>query len=73
MRSPGVRSLDERYRRDSGCRRIEPRSAQVSGVDGLRTMSGIRSFGGHGCSLVGWHLTIGWSDGGSFGEMRGKS
>jgi hypothetical protein len=59
---PRVRSLDERYRDNSGCRRIVSRSAQVCGVVGLRTMAGIRSFGEHGCSFGGWHLTIGWSD-----------
>jgi hypothetical protein len=59
---PRVRSLGESYRSDSGCRRIEPRSAQVCGVDDLRTMAGIRNFGEHGCSFGGWHLTIGWSD-----------
>jgi len=58
----GVRGLDERYRRDFGCRRIEPRSAQVCEVDGLRTTASIRSFGGHGRGYGGWHLTIGWSD-----------
>ena len=57
-----VRSLDERHRQSSSCRKIEPRGAPVCGVGGPQAMASSGFFGELGCSFVGWHLTTAWSE-----------
>jgi hypothetical protein len=48
--------------RGKGCLRIERGGTPVHGYRGAA--SGVKrvSFGGHGRSFVGWHLTTAWSD-----------
>jgi hypothetical protein len=60
-----ARTLGGRFRGNVGCRRIERsgRPARVCGGAANGVKSG--SFGGHGRSFVGCHLTIGSSDRGS--------
>jgi len=65
-----ARSLDRRFRGNAGCRRIERSGARMVWVYGAAEVVKNCSFGGHGRSSVGWHLTIGSSDHGVASSVR---